>query len=252
MNVIYRYYKSLDLEPEASREEVKKAYRDLIKVWHPDRFQDNQRLQKKANDKLVEINEAYEKITLHISHKEQIIREKPEEPIYEAQSERYNQAFSDIDLISLLGKSINSIEVNQYISTLNEPPTIKSKIINGNYLRYEFIKNSIEMIIEMNILKTIILYCKRVEGIIVRQYIGSIPYNLTFFDNRQTLHNKLGLPSKSMNLDKDCWDYWVFPPYSIRIAYDENRRMSWINLNEVWPFKGKENRNWWQALWKGR
>jgi curved DNA-binding protein CbpA len=32
----------------------------LVNVWHPDRFVDNQRLQKKAEDKLKEINGAYE------------------------------------------------------------------------------------------------------------------------------------------------------------------------------------------------
>lgn len=66
MNEIYQYYKILELEPEASLEEVKKAYRDLVKVWHPDRFSDNQRLQKKANEKLGEINAAYKKIILFI------------------------------------------------------------------------------------------------------------------------------------------------------------------------------------------
>ena len=66
MNEINRYYKILELEPAASLEEVKKAYRDLVKVWHPDRFSDNQRLQKKANEKLAEINAAYKEIIIFI------------------------------------------------------------------------------------------------------------------------------------------------------------------------------------------
>jgi len=52
----------LGLKPGASQEEVNQAYRDLVNVWHPDRFADNQRLQKKAEGKLKEINASYEYI----------------------------------------------------------------------------------------------------------------------------------------------------------------------------------------------
>lgn len=55
-----RYYKILGLEPGASPEEVKQAYRDLCRVWHPDRFPNDPRLQQKAQEKQKEINEAYE------------------------------------------------------------------------------------------------------------------------------------------------------------------------------------------------
>ncbi len=57
-----RYYKILELEPGASPEELKQAYRGLVKVWHPDRFPDDLPLQQKAQGKLKEINEAYERL----------------------------------------------------------------------------------------------------------------------------------------------------------------------------------------------
>src|SRR5579863_9623159 len=57
-----RYYQVLGVEPGASLEEVKEAHRDLVKVWHPDRFVDDPRLQRKAQERLKEINEAYEQI----------------------------------------------------------------------------------------------------------------------------------------------------------------------------------------------
>lgn len=47
----------------ASAQELKVAYRDLAKVWHPDRFTHDPRLQQKAQEKLKEINEAYEQLT---------------------------------------------------------------------------------------------------------------------------------------------------------------------------------------------
>jgi phage baseplate assembly protein gpV len=57
-----RYYAVLGVEPGASLEELKEAHRDLVKVWHPDRFGDDPRLQRKAQERLKEINEAYEQI----------------------------------------------------------------------------------------------------------------------------------------------------------------------------------------------
>lgn len=55
-----RCYELLGVKPGASVAELKAAYRDMAKVWHPDRFGHDERLQKKAQDKLKEINEAYE------------------------------------------------------------------------------------------------------------------------------------------------------------------------------------------------
>jgi len=59
---ISRCVEILGLKPNASQEEVTQAYRDLANVWHPDRFANNLRLQKKAEEKLKEINAAYEYI----------------------------------------------------------------------------------------------------------------------------------------------------------------------------------------------
>jgi len=52
-------YEVLGLKPEASPDEVKQAYRDLVKVWHPDRFNHDERLQLRAQEKLKELNGAY-------------------------------------------------------------------------------------------------------------------------------------------------------------------------------------------------
>jgi len=59
---ISRCTEILGLKPGASQEEVSQAYRDLVNVWHPDRFVGNPRLQKKAEEKVKEINGAYEYI----------------------------------------------------------------------------------------------------------------------------------------------------------------------------------------------
>jgi DnaJ-class molecular chaperone len=59
---IKRSYKALDLKADAPIDEVRKAYKDMVRVWHPDRFGDNPRLRAKANEKLKEINLAYGEI----------------------------------------------------------------------------------------------------------------------------------------------------------------------------------------------
>jgi curved DNA-binding protein CbpA len=48
--------------PGASHEEIKAAWRDLAKVWHPDRFQHDPRLRQKAGENLSRINEAVESL----------------------------------------------------------------------------------------------------------------------------------------------------------------------------------------------
>ena len=50
----------LELEPDATIHQVKRAYRTLAMVWHPDRFSSNDKLRNTAQEKLKKINEAYE------------------------------------------------------------------------------------------------------------------------------------------------------------------------------------------------
>jgi len=57
-----QYYRILEVEPGASLEEIKRAYREMARVWHPDRFPNDIRLQNKAQEKLKQINLAYEQI----------------------------------------------------------------------------------------------------------------------------------------------------------------------------------------------
>ncbi len=54
-------YSILGVSPNASDDEVKKAYRDLARKYHPDNYHDNP-LADLAQEKMKEINEAYETI----------------------------------------------------------------------------------------------------------------------------------------------------------------------------------------------
>ena len=60
----------LGVTPNTTPDQIKVAYRDLVKVWHPDRFVHDKRLQQKAEEKLKEINEAYEQLQSAFAHAE--------------------------------------------------------------------------------------------------------------------------------------------------------------------------------------
>ena len=66
-----QYFETLKLKPGASIEDVKRAYKVQVKIWHPDRFPaESPRLQKKAHEMFQKITAAYKKISdAHISHK---------------------------------------------------------------------------------------------------------------------------------------------------------------------------------------
>ncbi|HKO19679.1 MAG TPA: J domain-containing protein [Acidobacteriaceae bacterium] len=51
--------KTLGLKPTATPDEIRQAYRDLVKVWHPDRFGTDARLRAKAEEHLKAINSAF-------------------------------------------------------------------------------------------------------------------------------------------------------------------------------------------------
>ena len=55
-------YEVLGIKEGASQEEIKTAYREMVKKYHPDKHQDNP-LQDLAEERLREINEAYEQLS---------------------------------------------------------------------------------------------------------------------------------------------------------------------------------------------
>ena len=76
---------TLGLEPYTSPAEIEEAYRTLVKVWHPDRFQSDPKLKRAAEEKLKEINAAHDYLASGAAVEEPRFVAKEREPIPEAE-----------------------------------------------------------------------------------------------------------------------------------------------------------------------
>jgi curved DNA-binding protein CbpA len=75
---IKKCFEILELDPNASVDEAKQAYKDIVNVWHPDRFSHNSRLKEKAEKKLKEVNVAYETVISFLYSKKRL-RPRPDQ-----------------------------------------------------------------------------------------------------------------------------------------------------------------------------
>ncbi len=67
---IWRCLQVLELEECSSMDAVRSAYRDLVRVWHPDRFTGDPRLKKLAEERVKRLNTAYETLIKHLEQLE--------------------------------------------------------------------------------------------------------------------------------------------------------------------------------------
>lgn len=83
---IKRSFEILELAPDASIDEVKQAYKDLVNIWHPDRFSNNPHLKERAEKKLKEVNQAYETLKSFLPSKPGLEKEAEKTPRAQAQA----------------------------------------------------------------------------------------------------------------------------------------------------------------------
>jgi ribosomal protein S27E len=68
---LQRAFEILEITEGASLSEIKKNYRDLAAIWHPDRHTQNPRLYQKAQERMKQLNAAYDYIHSYLSFKDQ-------------------------------------------------------------------------------------------------------------------------------------------------------------------------------------
>ena len=77
MKEILQCYALLGITHTATPEEVKKAYRNLAKIWHPDRYTNNPAQKAKAEVEIKKINRAYATIKADPTHSiDRVVKQK--------------------------------------------------------------------------------------------------------------------------------------------------------------------------------
>lgn len=83
------YYRAiLGVDATVSPGQLRQAYLDLVKRWHPDRLTHNPELQKEAESKLKEINEAYKELLSALGKSQGPSKTQPHQPQAEAPEQR--------------------------------------------------------------------------------------------------------------------------------------------------------------------
>ncbi len=83
-------YRVLDLDATASLDEVKQAWRELAKLYHPDRLQHDPKLQQRGQEKLKKINAAYDALIRYYAsenHRQSETQSQPEHSYSEPKPE---------------------------------------------------------------------------------------------------------------------------------------------------------------------
>ena len=143
---IRQAYDILDVPLQATAAQIREQYRDLVAVWHPDRYGGNARLRQKAENKLAEINAAYDAVLAFLAERamvspEDLHRGRPEPSFEQRQwasakpKSLLRRMFVPLLLVSALASSVWIItRLDSLVSTLEHPARILDRTVQ-DYLQ---------------------------------------------------------------------------------------------------------------------
>ena len=182
------YYEILEVNKNASPEIIEKAYKTLVKKYHPDLQQDENK--NKYEEKIKKINEAYD----ILSDPEK--RKKYDLNLYDKMIKDSNRLFTKVDT--------NDMDIYQYVSS--------------KYLDYLYIRNNIYI---EKLSKEELLYLSSTKELLDsnnEQFIEKT-YKKVIFENEYTMYGPdnskylkkpntliIGLRCKSIDLNNDSDD----------------------------------------------
>lgn len=119
-----KYFAILGLRYSASIEDIKIAYKEQIKKWHPDKFPNDIDQQKQATEKSKEINEAYYFLTQYSKdNKPKVEKNKTDDFVWKKvkssniHSVGYNESTNTLKIIFLNGRRYEYADVPKAIYT---------------------------------------------------------------------------------------------------------------------------------------
>ena len=93
------HYKILGVPKDASTEDIKNAYKKLVRQWHPDRYQDKEK-KKEAESMMKKINQAFDVLGDPQKRKMYDLGQDPDNP---GQNQNFNGGFNIFDLFNMQG-----------------------------------------------------------------------------------------------------------------------------------------------------
>ena len=115
------YYKILEVDRDASPEVIEKAYKTLVKKYHPDLQESNLKL--KYEEKIKIINEAYETLSnsdLRAKYNEQLRREEISEEDYQKLSKENESLYNEINSLKNKNANTNNSLQQEYQNQINQ------------------------------------------------------------------------------------------------------------------------------------
>lgn len=159
-------YEVLGIKPGASQDEIKSAYRKLIKKYHPDQYGDNP-LKELAQEKLIEVNKAYDMLTKNGGSSS-----------YSSSSANYNS------------NSYSNTNSNYSNSNFNEFQEIRRMIQSRNFSYAEQRLNSINnRNAEWNYLYGVVMFNKGWYDSALNHINTAVSMDPNNFEYRQTLNS---------------------------------------------------------------
>ena len=113
-------YEILGVSKNATQDEIKKAYRLLVKKYHPDQYGDNP-LKELASEKLQEVNEAYEMLS----------KGKTNSSNYQSSSSSYSSGSANYQDIRRMIQTRNLAAAEQSLQAINSPSDAEWNFLMG-------------------------------------------------------------------------------------------------------------------------
>ncbi len=126
-------YRVLELPDEASPEMIKQAYRQMAKVWHPDRFLNDPDLSQKANQKMQEINFAFSFLMSQPSHSDT----KEAETTNDKQEQKTKASIFPLKIDKFLYEEDSCVElnINSDFDNLSYTPNPRSYVVTDRLVK---------------------------------------------------------------------------------------------------------------------